>query len=61
MHNSETRVKFLGEGACNLRDTFSVVLHGIENASMLDITKIGRVMMAENKTLFPGAEIVCSG
>ena len=60
-YNPEAWVKFLGEGACILRDTFSVVLHGIKTASVLDITKMRKIMLVENKALFPTAESVYSG
>ena len=60
-YNSEAWVKFLGEIACILRDTFSVIFHGIETASVLDITKMGRIILVKNKALFPTSEYFYSG
>ena len=52
---------WLREQAHVLQDTFSVFLHGVITASVMDITTTGRVMLAENKALFPLAEYVYSG
>lgn len=63
--HEEIWAKLFGAGAHVIRDTFSVVLHGIRTSTIeahqTNWATVSRLLLAENAPLFPNADILHTG
>ena len=63
--HEEIWAKLVGAGAHVIRDTFSVVLHGIRTSTIeahqTNWATVSRLLLAENAPLFPNADILHTG